>query len=91
MDTSEDNPTDDFLVESTSKLNEEIEEGISITVDASILDYSDIDDESRNLYKSFLTNDNKATVMNTCVDTTNNEWFKDNFAKGKSMFCRRFL
>ena len=81
---------DDLMIESKSKLNEVIYD-ISITVDDSTLDYSDIDDESKELYKAFMTGDVNATVMNTCPDTTNSEWFKDNFVKGNSYNIQQII
>ena len=53
---------EDVQVKSASKLNETFGNNISITVDDSLLDYSDIDEETKNLYGEFLKGQVSATV-----------------------------
>ena len=74
---------EDLLLE-PSELNEELSDEISIIADDAILDYSDIDEESRNLYKDFLTGDADALVMDSCADATDMQWFKDSFSGKKA-------
>ena len=78
-----DHTLDDFKIKSTSDLNEELSDGGSITVDDSVLDYSDIDPQTKNMYKAFLGNETDAIIMSSCIDTTNDKWFSTAFSEGK--------
>ena len=82
--------TYDLMIESKSNLNEVICD-ISINVDDSTLDYSDIDDESKELYNAFMRGEVNATVMGTCPDTTRSEWFKDYFVKSNSYNIKQII
>jgi len=81
---------EDLLIE-PSELNEELSDEISIIADDALLDYSDIDEESRNLYKDFLTGDADALVMDSCADATDMQWFKDSFSGKKACSLEQIM
>lgn len=81
---------EDLLIE-PSELNEELSDEISIIADDAILDYSDIDEESQNLYKDFLTGDADALVMDSCADVTDMQWFKDSFSGKKACSLEQIM
>ncbi len=81
---------EDLLIE-PSELNEELSDEISIIADDAILDCSDIDEESQNLYKDFLTGDADALVMDSCADVTDMQWFKDSFSGKKACSLEQIM
>lgn len=84
-------PFEDVQVKSASKLNETFGNNISITVDDSLLDYSDIDEETKNLYREFLKGQVSATVKDTYIDDSFWNWFGDDFHKGNSYNIQQII
>lgn len=84
-------PFEDVQVKSASKLNETFGNNISITVDDSLLDYSDIDEETKNLYREFLKGQVSATVKDTYIDDSFWNWFSDDFHKGNSYNIQQII
>lgn len=69
---------------SASELNEAVSDDIEITVCDSVLDYSDIDEESRQLYRDFLAGNATAIYKDQESDTSENKIFKSSLKQGNS-------
>lgn len=69
---------------SASELNETVSDDIEITVNGSLLDYSDIDEESKQLYRDYLEGNATAIYKNPESDTSEDKIFKSNLKQGKS-------
>lgn len=69
---------------SASELNETVSDDIEITVNNSMLDYSDIDEESKQLYRDYLEGNATAIYKDPESDTSENKIFKENLKQGKS-------
>lgn len=65
-------------------LNETVAENIEINIDSAVYDYSDIDEESKQLYRDFLEGNATAIFKENDADVTENNWFSELFHTGDS-------
>ena len=68
----------------TVTLNETVAENIEINIDSAVYDYSDIDEESKQLYRDFLEGNATAIFKENDADVTENNWFSGLFHTGDS-------